>query len=215
MGCGAQKNVVIISGQYDVAALAFFSAAGITIDTQKNAVNYLVTQLKGAGLWSKFTALYPIVGGNATAHSYNLKDTARFKITWVNSPTHSSTGVLYNGTTQYGDTGINAATYLTINSTAISAYSRTTGAAAATRVTYGLGDAGANRLQMYIRQTGDLLLFDSYDNLNGRVNASNTTTHGLFTGSRTSTTSSTAYRNSASIGSIATRKYRNHWRSAC
>ena len=39
-----------------------------------NAVNNLVLDLKKYGLWTKMKAIYPIVGGNAWSHKFNLKD---------------------------------------------------------------------------------------------------------------------------------------------
>lgn len=80
----------------DPDALAFFSATGITDDTQKNAVNTLVKDLKGYGLWSSMAAIYPFVGGTATAHKYNLKtpqDTdAAYRLVFYGDWTHNSLG---------------------------------------------------------------------------------------------------------------------------
>lgn len=85
---------------------AFIKAAGITDSTQQTAIKTLVNDLNGYGLWSKMKAIYPMVGGNATAHSYNLKDTNKFKITWNGGITHDSNGVLGNGTNGYADTSL-------------------------------------------------------------------------------------------------------------
>ena len=58
----------------DADAQAFITAAGITDSTQQSAIDTLVKQLKGYGIWSKMKAVYPFVGGTATTHKYNLKD---------------------------------------------------------------------------------------------------------------------------------------------
>ena len=50
----------------DTDAQAFLNAAFITSQTQANAINTLVTDLKTAGVWTKMMAIYPFVGGNAT-----------------------------------------------------------------------------------------------------------------------------------------------------
>lgn len=84
---------------------AFIKAAGITDSTQQTAIKTLVNDLNGYGLWSKMKAIYPMVGGNATAHSYNLKDITKFQIAFSGGWTHSSNGALPNGTNGYGDTG--------------------------------------------------------------------------------------------------------------
>ena len=113
----------------DADVLAFISAASITDTTQKSAINTLVTGLKTAGIWTKMKAIYPFVGGTASAHKFNLKDPrdldAAFRLTFSGGWTHSSTGALPNGTTGYADTFLTPSTSLSQNSTHISYYSRT------------------------------------------------------------------------------------------
>lgn len=85
----------------DADADAFIAAAGITDTTQKSAIQTLVVDLKAASLWSKLIAIYPIVGGTASTHKWNLKDPrdldAAFRIVWEGSITHSATGAKGNG----------------------------------------------------------------------------------------------------------------------
>lgn len=90
---------------YDADALAFFTAASITDTTQKTAINTLVLGLKSASIWSKIPCIYPFVGGNATSHSFNLKNPATFQLTFFGGWTHSATGALPNGTNAYAKTG--------------------------------------------------------------------------------------------------------------
>lgn len=99
---------------FDPDAVAYFTAAGITDTTEKDAVNQLVLDLKGTGstpsgtdLWTDAAAFYPISPTSLAAAAYNLRDTTNFNMTWANSPTHASTGVTFDGSTQYGDTGFN------------------------------------------------------------------------------------------------------------
>ena len=58
----------------DPDAQAFITAAAITDPTQQAAINTLVVDLKGYSIWTKMKALYPFVGGTASAHKFNLKD---------------------------------------------------------------------------------------------------------------------------------------------
>jgi hypothetical protein len=113
----------------DADAQAFISAAGITNLTQASAVNTLVNDLKAYGLWTKMKALYPMVGGTATTHKWNLKDPrdldAAFRLVFSGGWVHSSTGAKPNGTTGYADTKLTPSTSLLQNSTHISYYSRT------------------------------------------------------------------------------------------
>ena len=119
-----RKSLKVVAFGGDPAD-AFLKAAGITDATITSAVKTLVRGLQADGLWSKMKAIYPMVGGNATAHSYNLKDTTKFQITWSGGITHSSTGVLPNGTNGYGNTGLIPSLSLLQNSASASFYSRT------------------------------------------------------------------------------------------
>lgn len=113
----------------DANAEAFINAAGITDRTQAAAINIMVTDLKTNNLWTKFNAIYPFVGGNATAHKFNLINSAdsdaAFRLNFVGGWTHSANGAQPNGTNGYANTFINSQTTLTNTSTHISVYSRT------------------------------------------------------------------------------------------
>jgi hypothetical protein len=111
------KMVVVGRGKrgasFDPDALAFITAAGITGNRQKTAINTLVLSLKLDNTWDRLDAFYPycpIDDSTATlsAYKFNLKDPrdldAAFRITWVNSPTATIAGVQGNGSNQYGRT---------------------------------------------------------------------------------------------------------------
>ncbi len=67
-------------------------------------VNTYVTELKAAGLWSKFYAIYPFLGGTATTSSFNLKDADFYQVSWAGGMTYGTLGVDFNGTSGFGDT---------------------------------------------------------------------------------------------------------------
>jgi hypothetical protein len=135
IGISPFSSSILLFGQsggtpVDPDAQAFITAAAITNPTQQSAVNQLVVDLKGYGVWSKMKALYPFVGGTASQHKFNLKDPrdldAAFRLVFNGGWTHSSTGALPNGTNAFADTKLNAFTLpLNQNSTSFSAYSRT------------------------------------------------------------------------------------------
>ena len=108
---------------YDPDAEAFFTAAGITDTTQKNAVNQLVLDLKADSIWSKGIALYPFVGGTSSTHSYNLIDPTTYQLSYSGGITHSSTGIKGNGSTGRYDTDI-PLNVLDSDSASIAVYSR-------------------------------------------------------------------------------------------
>lgn len=108
----------------DPDAQAFITAAGITDPTQQNAINTLVVSLKGYSIWTKFKAIYPIVGGVASSHAVNLKTPGTYNLSFASGWTHSSTGMTPNGAT-WADTALNTSTELNVNSHSFGMYSRT------------------------------------------------------------------------------------------
>ena len=111
----------------DVDAQSFVVAAGLTSSVQANAVNTLVASLKSAGIWTKMKAIYPMVGGSAASHKFNLKDPrdldAAFRLAFTAGWVHSSTGVKPNGTSDYANTFLSA--NLVESTNHLSYYSRT------------------------------------------------------------------------------------------
>jgi len=96
----------------DPNAQAFLDAAVITDVTQANAVNSLVIGLKDDGLWTNIQAIYPLVGGTAGSHKYNLKDPrdldAAYRLAFFGGWTHNTNGITGNGTNTYADTFYNS-----------------------------------------------------------------------------------------------------------
>jgi hypothetical protein len=113
----------------DTDAQAFITAASITDGTQQSAVNQLVLDLKSANIWTKMKALYPIVGGTAATHKWNLKDPrdldAAFRLNFSLGWTHASNGMTPNGTSAFADTFLIPNNILTTNSNHFSVYTRT------------------------------------------------------------------------------------------
>jgi hypothetical protein len=119
----------IYGTRQDTDVTAFLNVTGITDATITSALDTLATDLKGYGIWDKMKAIYPFCGGTPTTHKFNLKDPRdldiAFRLSFFGGWTHSSTGVLPNGTNGYADTFLTPSTSLSLNSTHISIYSRT------------------------------------------------------------------------------------------
>ncbi len=104
------SGITITQEDYDTDAQAFFTASGITDDAIKDAVNILVVDLKNNSLWTLAYAIYPIVGGTAATHKWNLKDPrdldAAYRLTFAGpgSWTHSSTGMAHGATSAHANT---------------------------------------------------------------------------------------------------------------
>jgi len=91
-----QKILLAAKGGIDPDAVLFLTASGITGGVITNAVNYLVIELKKQSLWTKFKAIYPLVGGTAFTHKWNLKDARdldiAYRVLWQGSILHNSSG---------------------------------------------------------------------------------------------------------------------------
>lgn len=198
----------------DTDAAAFISAASITDPTQQTAINTLVVDLKAAGLWAKCIALYPFVGGTATAHKLNLKNPAdtdaAFRLELNGGFTHSANGILPNGTNGYARTFISRLNNLALSDVHLSFYSRTsTVPAGNTPMAEFLVIEGNSRLGLHAGR--------NYDGTNNRaasdiastsligaaIQVSVTDASGFHVASRTSPTSNKLYKNGSVLVSNA------------
>ena len=177
---------------FDPDAEAFFSAAGIGNPYHRININVLVTRAKANGWWTLCNAIYPMVGGTATTHKFNLKnpqDTdAAFRLNFQGTWVHSATGADPNGSTAYADTFLIPSSVLTLNSTHVSYYSRTN--SAISRFDIAVLASGNLRIGLVIRDSTDTELGDSYYPFldPGRIVVSNTDSRGHFICSRISST---------------------------
>jgi hypothetical protein len=203
-------RVTDVPGVVDADAQAFITAASITDSTEQSAINQLVVDLKGYSIWTKMKAIYPFVGGTASTHKYNLKDSqdtdAAFRLVFNGGWTHSSNGALPNGTNGWAETFVKTGTDLALNSTHVSVYLRTD-TAAADRLAIGNCFGGANfELSLWIKGVGNY----NYHRNNTNVSSitSNSDSRGLFIGNRNSSTQQKIVKNTTintfSVNSVST-----------
>ena len=172
----ADSNTVTPTASTDADAQAFITAANITDSTQQTAINTLVTDLKSNNLWTKMKALYPMVGGTATSHSYNLKNPSQFQITWNGGLTHDSNGVTGNGTNGYGNLNLNPRANLTTQYS-FGTYCRVNNGNA-NQFDFGSTDQAGYNNYCSISQFASLL-YNHFVPANG-ISISNTTTNAFF-----------------------------------
>ncbi len=114
---------------YDSDAKKFIDSSAITDTTQKSAINNFVIQLKDSSLWSKFVAIYPMVGGTAASTKRNLKDPrdldAAYRLTFYGNPIFAGSGILFPTILDYADTHLADSSIGGYNNSSISYYSRT------------------------------------------------------------------------------------------
>ena len=205
LGITPRSYVPLGGAATDADAQAFITAAGITDATQKTAVNQLVLDLKSANIWTKMKAIYPIVGGSATTHKWNLKDPrdldAAFRLTFSTGWTHASTGMTPSNA--YANTFLAPSTILTLNNTHNSVYIRTN----IDELGYDIGVSKTTGTAGYfmnaVRYLNNLYS-DQYNTTTGRITAANTDSRGLFTSTRTSSNVFKVFKNNSQLGTTQT-----------
>jgi hypothetical protein len=182
---------------YDLDAAAYLSAAAITTSTQRNALTQLCVNLKNQSLWTKFFAIYPVLGGSAASHKFNLKDPrdldAAFRLVFNGTWTHSSTGMLPNGTNAYAATKfIPSSSGFTTSSGHFSYYSRTNNTAA---VIVEMGAINSSGIQnsLFAFYSGNIMGC-SYGSNAGALTAAATRSDSLFVVNRNGATNDEMYR---------------------
>ncbi len=208
MGGVFQNSALTTSVQYmyntipDVDAQTFITAANITNGIQKIAINTLVIDLKGYGIWTKSKALYPIVGGTSAAHAINLKTPGTYNLTFTAGWVHSANGALPNGTSDFANTTITTS-LLSLNSGHLSYYSRTNSTGV-------YGEMGALRntpnsyTDLAINSSsvpGAYVRFNNGGNVTG---IANTNTTGFYINSRTASNSLKLFKNGSLFQSLTT-----------
>jgi hypothetical protein len=173
----------------DVKAFIGAGVANISNPTIINALNQLVLDLKKTFIWNKMLAIFPFVGGNATAHLRNLRQPALFSITWTGGVIHDSNGVTFNGINGRGNFNRNVFGTMGANNASFGLYSRTSGTTNANSFDMGCNLSSlTSRFLLKIREVGDV----SNVQLNDETGSSITTTvvdgSGLHIASRTSST---------------------------
>lgn len=127
---------------------------------------------------------------------------AAFRLVFNGGWTHSSNGATPNGTNGYADTKLVPSSVLTLNSTHLSFYSRTSGIVNGQR-DIGVFVNGSDPCMSLGTNTG-VQLSDSYNFITNRISASIANALGFVNGSRISSTSHKLFKSGAQIGATDT-----------
>jgi hypothetical protein len=189
---------------YDPDAQLFFNAqtaAGVTLTTtEMNAVNTLVLDLKAASIWTKMKAIYPIVGGTATSHKFNLKNpldtNAAFRLVFSGGWTHSSTGMLPNGINAYANTFLNPSVAYSIGTSGhMSYYSRTDSTGASEREMGAI--TGVIYTDLGLRYSGNLYM--RWGETGGPTQVASPNSLGFYVASRTAINVQKIFKNGTQV----------------
>lgn len=198
-----KNNFFRVQASCDADALAFLAATGITDVTISDAICTLYSELKAAGIYTKLTAFYPMVGGTAFTHKFNGKNpldtNAAFRLVFNGGWTHSANGAQPNGINGYADTFV-AGNVIAQNSGHLSYYSRSNTA----------GGSGVYKVEMgYLKLTPVItnVIIVKRDTISvGSISAGTTTTTssitnttGFYLANRVSAASDSFWKNGAII----------------
>lgn len=216
LGLGIGVNRRVPGGEYqfiNAQASTYFSALGVagfteaqslslyslTFNAIKEAIDDFFEELVTGSMDTKMIAMYPLIGGTAATHAINASNPGTFDVTWVGSPTHSATGTDFNGTTQFGKTGIIPSTDTNNNDVHLSHCCRVNSQSV---VDIGCQVTTSQKLLGLIRQSIDLAVFDSYhvNIANGRILVASIDSLGLTIYTRTASNSAKIYMEGAIIG---------------
>lgn len=192
----------------DPATQTYLNATGLD-PSYAPALDALVTGLKQHGLWSKMVAVYPMIGGTAALHKWNLVDPrdvdAAYRLTF-NGGTHSLAlgyrpnaqgGAVGGG---YADTQLVPSSVLSdVNSTHLAYYSLAD-VPPDDRCEMGCYNwsGGGSRFHIIARYNGGLFYYGMSED--GATNASVPASSGLFATTRTAPDATSAYRNGVQVG---------------
>ena len=195
----------------DADAQKFIDSAGITDQTQKDAICTLVRELKDSSLWNLMNAIYPFIGGTASTHKWNLKDPqntdAAFRLVFNGTWSHSSTGATPNGASgTYANTYLIPNTTLTKNNTHQSYYSRTNDGNGISIGAMNVSGVTDTAMILACKTAGIYSHSDMYSDNAGAtsgtgraITSANYNSAAFFIASRISSTNHVLYRNATNI----------------
>jgi hypothetical protein len=183
----ATSNTVIQI--FDFNAAAFITTSGVS-STEANAINTLTIALKAQNLWNGAIALYPVVGTTIGEQRTNLVNPLLYQLDFQGAWTHSSTGALPDGTTAYADTQIiPSLTVVNQDKTTVIFYSRTNNFSPGIKTDFGSYTGGFRT----VFATNFTSLDYAMNTSGGTSGGPFTDTLGLFSVSRTASTTTTVY----------------------
>lgn len=191
-----------VAAVYDADAQAWFDEVPTALSSaRKDIVNTLVTTLKDDGNWTKLDRLWLFATEAQDQAVVSLVNPTATDALEVNSPAWvADQGYTSNGSTSYVNTNWNQtddAGQSTQNSSAIGIYSRTD----VDEVSYDMGSVDASVRQQILTRASNVIY--PMVNTTGTSTVANTSSLGLITAVRTTSSLTTAYRAGSSLGTTS------------
>lgn len=198
-------NSYVFGSGFDADAQAFINAAGLTDVTQKSALNQLVLDLKANSLWARLKAIYPVIGGTAFTHKFNLKDPrdldVAFRLAFFGtSVVHSATGM--KPTNGVWATYLIPSAHLSTSSGNLTYYSRENIAGGYDMGAADDGGISVNVTSLITRYSSNVAAA-SYGNGSYACQVASTDSRGMFMTNRNDATNTTLWKNGAKLKTTA------------
>jgi hypothetical protein len=197
------------------AADADSNAFNAVNNTNPTAIVNLIGGFKQYGIYTKTKAAYPMIGGTAALHKYNLVNPAdtdgAFRLTFAGTWTHAVTGAKPNGIDAVADTHLNASSGLTLYSASLGYYSRTNVSETGVDMGASHNDAPTNtypscmlRVKYTSPATGRFYAYNGYLTSDAALSATLTSSLGFILGSRTTNVINKIFINGVQSGTTNT-----------
>jgi len=181
-------------GGFDPDAQAFFNAAGSLSSLEKTAYNTFVLAAKFNGYYSKFKALYPMLGASASSCKFNSIDPrdldAAYRLSFLGGWTFSANGIQGNGVNGTANTFLNPLSHLGATTAHMMFYSRSID----NNVYFDMC-ASSNFFNVYFG--GDMYV--DFTSAGGFSQSAATNSSGFFLASTINGSNANGYRNSTKI----------------
>lgn len=188
------RSLIQSGSSYLPLTSAWILATGESDLTILGALNTLETNGIANGWLVKRKALYPIVGGNSTKHSFNFINTALYQLSFSSGWTHTSGGMQGNGISSYANTGIVPSSVLDLNNTSVSSYSRSD--LSENSALIGVSSGATDEISIFPSYGGTTM----YYAINGsEPSVANTDSSGFFLANRMASNLLNVWRNSTKL----------------
>jgi hypothetical protein len=184
-------------------------AAGYTpSSTEKTAIGRRISDYKGrangsyatSDIWtSVIKAVYPMLGSTAATHAINLRNPSAYTITWNGTITHTNGYYQGNGTSGYGNTGLNPNGILSSGQATMVAYVKALGSGHGDCAEIGVSN-GTNSSLLIVSKD----LAEAYAQVTDGFNTAyfgGTVATGIYIATAPSSSSLTLYLGNSSIAS--------------
>jgi hypothetical protein len=105
---GKGLGIINIFDDLDVDVKKFIAVNKTGSLLEISELDKMVKALKAASLWTKFHAIYPFVGADLSAKTFNIVNISKHQIGWGTGASSVSKGVDFDGTTNgFGDLNLN------------------------------------------------------------------------------------------------------------